>query len=80
MNAHLSKPPAQADQSSPIEHLSRPPVRVDGRSRQEMQAPAFSDEALALRFAERHADDLRYVAAWGRWLRGQARIGNLTTR
>ena len=30
--------------------------------------PAFSDEALALRFAERHADDLRYVAAWGRWL------------
>ena len=64
----LSKPPAQADQSSPIEHLSRPPVRVHGRSRQEMQAPAFSDEALALRFAERHADDLRYVAAWGRWL------------
>ncbi len=31
--------------------------------------PEFSDEALALRFAERHADDLRYVAAWGRWLR-----------
>ena len=30
--------------------------------------PAFSDEALALRFAERHRPDLRYVAAWGRWL------------
>lgn len=30
--------------------------------------PAFSDEALALRFAELHAGDLRYVAAWGRWL------------
>lgn len=30
--------------------------------------PAFSDEALALRFAERHRHDLRYVAAWGRWL------------
>jgi putative DNA primase/helicase len=30
--------------------------------------PAFSDEALALRFAERHANDLRYVAAWGKWL------------
>lgn len=30
--------------------------------------PAFSDEALALRFAERHADDLRFVAAWGKWL------------
>jgi putative DNA primase/helicase len=30
--------------------------------------PAFTDEALALRFAEQHANDLRYVAAWGRWL------------
>ena len=31
------------------------------------QPPHYSDEALALRFAERHADDLRYVAAWGKW-------------
>ena len=30
--------------------------------------PAFSDDALALRFAEAHADRLRFVAAWGRWL------------
>lgn len=30
--------------------------------------PAFSDEALALRFAERHACDLRFVAKWGQWL------------
>lgn len=30
--------------------------------------PAFSDEALALRFAERHSDDLRFVAKWGQWL------------
>jgi putative DNA primase/helicase len=30
--------------------------------------PEFSDEALALRFAAAHANDLRYVAAWGRWL------------
>lgn len=30
--------------------------------------PPFSDEALALRFAERHAGDLRFVAAWGKWL------------
>jgi len=30
--------------------------------------PTFTDEALALRFAERHADDLRYVAAWSKWL------------
>jgi putative DNA primase/helicase len=31
--------------------------------------PAFSDDALALRFADQHADDLRFVAAWGQWFR-----------
>lgn len=30
--------------------------------------PAFTDESLALRFAEIHADELRYVSAWGKWL------------
>src|SRR4029450_607284 len=30
--------------------------------------PEFTDEALALRFAELHAGHLRYVAAWGKWL------------
>ena len=30
--------------------------------------PEFADEALALRFSRRHANELRYVAAWGRWL------------
>jgi hypothetical protein len=34
----------------------------------EARPPAFSDEALALLFAERYADDLRFVAAWGKWL------------
>ncbi len=29
--------------------------------------PEFSDEALAQRFAQRHGDELRYVAAWSRW-------------
>src|SRR5512143_1118483 len=33
----------------------------------EPRPPAFSDDALALRFAELHANDLRYVAVWGRW-------------
>jgi putative DNA primase/helicase len=32
------------------------------------KAPAFSDEALALRFAEQHAHELRYVSAWSRWM------------
>jgi putative DNA primase/helicase len=35
---------------------------------QDARPPAYSDEALALRFAETHAGNLRYVAAWGRWL------------
>jgi putative DNA primase/helicase len=34
----------------------------------EARPPEFSDEALALLFAERHAHDLRFVAKWGKWL------------
>jgi putative DNA primase/helicase len=30
--------------------------------------PPFSDDALALRFADKHEGDLRFVAAWNRWL------------
>jgi putative DNA primase/helicase len=33
-----------------------------------MRAPAFTDEALALRFAEQHRHELRYIAAWSRWM------------
>jgi hypothetical protein len=32
------------------------------------QAPEFSDEALALCFAEQHQAQLRYVAFWSKWL------------
>lgn len=32
------------------------------------RAPEFSDDQLALRFAERHALDLRFVSTWGKWL------------
>ena len=34
----------------------------------EPRPPEFSDESLALCFADRHADDLRYVDPWSRWL------------
>ena len=34
----------------------------------EARPPAFTDEELALRFAELHAYDLRFVSAWGKWL------------
>jgi putative DNA primase/helicase len=31
--------------------------------------PEFSEDALALRFSDRHGADWRYTAAWGRWFR-----------
>jgi putative DNA primase/helicase len=31
-------------------------------------APEYSDEALALFFADRHAGNIRYVHMWGRWM------------
>lgn len=36
-------------------------------SSQENDTPISSDEAVALQFAERHRDALRYTAAWGKW-------------
>jgi putative DNA primase/helicase len=33
-----------------------------------LRPPAFTDEALALKFAERHSADLRYVAGLAKWL------------
>ena len=38
------------------------------RESQKRGRPEFADDALALLFAERHKDSLRYVAALGRWL------------
>jgi phage/plasmid-associated DNA primase len=31
--------------------------------------PMFSDDALALRFSDRHGATLRYVASWNKWFR-----------
>ena len=33
----------------------------------EQVPPAYTDEALALRFADEHGERLRYVAAWNKW-------------
>src|SRR5262249_4307589 len=35
----------------------------------EVRPPAFSDDALALRFIDQHKDSLRYVPSLGKWLR-----------
>jgi putative DNA primase/helicase len=45
-----------------------PPSNVSVLESGTEHAPPFSDESLALRFAELHAADLRYVAAWNKWL------------
>jgi putative DNA primase/helicase len=44
-------------------------ARAAVNERQPGLAPAFSEEDLALRFAERHAGDGRYVAKWNHWYR-----------
>jgi putative DNA primase/helicase len=45
-----------------------PQAREDPASDDDARPPEFSDDALALRFAEAHGDDARYVALWGKWL------------
>lgn len=39
-----------------------PPVELADAS-----PPPFSDDALALKFVERHGDNLRYIAPWSHW-------------
>jgi putative DNA primase/helicase len=58
------------------ESLPSPDPRLAGKVKvvkirpepRDARPPKFTDEALALRFAEIYAGNLRYVAAWGRWL------------
>src|SRR5262249_21203100 len=40
-----------------------------GRNPDERRPPQFSDDSLAMEFSARHADTMRYVAAWGQWMR-----------
>lgn len=49
----------------------RPIEDVDAETPNELADPTpppFADDALALRFADRHADGLRYVAKWSKWM------------
>jgi phage/plasmid-associated DNA primase len=52
-------------------HRAEAPLIGNGRldtDADKARPPAFTDEALALRFADKHASNLRYVDVWGRWL------------
>ena len=62
---------AATEELADPEQISVAPERSVGQKDDrtfDPRPPAFADEALALHFAERHADDLRYVAAWSKWL------------
>jgi putative DNA primase/helicase len=48
---------------------SKPTKRGKPEQGNGAQPPEFSDDALALRFASEHANELRYVADWSKWLR-----------
>src|SRR5262249_28248097 len=37
-------------------------------AREEIRSLEFTDDSLALRFADEHSDGMRYVAALGKWL------------
>jgi putative DNA primase/helicase len=50
-----------------VDHLS-PEAFLDGVT------PAFSEDALALRFADRHESAVRFVAAWGQWFRYDGKV------
>src|SRR5262249_12451446 len=45
------------------------PLGKHGEPSEEIRPPAFSDDALALRFIDQHKDTLRYVPSLGKWLR-----------
>jgi putative DNA primase/helicase len=51
-----------------MNELLSPELAELGEKLRQECPPTYSDEALALRFAERHVDELRYVAAWSKWL------------
>jgi putative DNA primase/helicase len=44
------------------------PEEDEGPGDDDARPPEFSDEALALRFAERHVHELKYIAAWNKWV------------
>src|SRR4051812_2695048 len=59
--------PSDLDGKEPKRSLRDSSYGTDPES-EHFRPPHFSDEALALQFAQEHVHDLRFVAAWGRWL------------
>ncbi|HEY4846720.1 MAG TPA: phage/plasmid primase, P4 family [Methylocella sp.] len=57
--------PLDQDYRDSLDELGKP---LGAKRAGDILSPEFSEDRLALRFAERHGADLRYVAAWGKWL------------
>lgn len=49
-----------------VKRYPNPPKDDPGKHADNRPAE-YADDALALRFTERHGDDLRFTASWGRW-------------
>src|SRR5262249_25555499 len=47
---------------------NRTAAQTNGPRRKKNTPPGGLEDNVALAFAEQHADDLRYVAAWSRWM------------
>ena len=58
---------AKGDDEEPEHPEANPPDDLDDDD--DPRPPGFTDDALALEFTEKHAEDWRYVAAWSRWYR-----------
>ena len=52
-----------------VPHAEIIPLSKHCEQQEEVRPPAFSDDALALRFIDQHKDTLRYVPSLGKWLR-----------
>ena len=60
---------AVADPSVPTSALAEVGSALTQIAEGVVQAPQFSEDALALRFSRKYADELRYVHRWGTWMR-----------
>jgi putative DNA primase/helicase len=49
------------------DHSSPQPNGADSEAQEGIELPACSDEAIALKFADKHAGNLRYTHRWGQW-------------
>jgi hypothetical protein len=67
VRTHHGDQPPKGRQEDPPQHVVDPDIPIDPLE-EDIRPAQFSDDHLALRFSEIHADKLRYVALWGTWM------------